>query len=489
MAILLLESLLFDILGFNSYSDIASGSIFHWETSQTNETADGEVQEDAGLKKKIPNIEYTNLNATVATWNYFPNIPHVSVREPTVVLNASKCRKNVIDTSPPPKRTPTNNACDGYAGVLHIEHGDVGGASGTIFFQFIVGFLQWADQHNYLPWIHLSDFSKVVYDSVVHGQGPDTNFAMMDGMYVDWARDPIDPLGYLFPGRPEKRDDIDQLYPSEFSVQGTGVWTHYFEPVSDFVPGDPSCTNKPLVKFDVLQVVPGLHSQTPFSPHAWRYWMPDHMQRLDLWLQDWLVGQRINASYPVRRYIRFNAHIQQRAACAHPNPENSLGMHIRHGDKYPSRNVIQVRDFYYYAAAFVNHGGGSIYLATDSAMVLDEIILTWPEALVSRLVFQDVQSLSTKDGTAAFDSDGAKAHRSNTEALTDILALSKCTYLLHGLSAMTESAFYLNPGLMERAINLDDLEQEYDVAYFVNEILPRGKNATISNYTLPKAIW
>ena len=84
------------------------------------------------------------------------------------------------------------------------------------------------------------------------------------------------------------------------------------------------------------------------------------------------------------------------------------------------------------------------------------------------------------------------AHRSLTlkaEALTDILALSKCTYLLHGLSAMTESAFYLNPGLIERAINLDDSEQEYDVEYFINEILPRGKNATSGNYTLPKAIW
>jgi hypothetical protein len=29
-------------------------------------------------------------------------------------------------------------------------------------------------------------------------------------------------------------------------------------------------------------------------------------------------------------------------------------------------------------------------------------------------------------------------------------------YLLHSLSAMTETAFYLNPGLFDQAINLED---------------------------------
>ena len=37
---------------------------------------------------------------------------------------------------------------------------------------------------------------------------------------------------------------------------------------------------------------------------------------------------------------------------------------------------------------------------------------------------------------------------------------------------MTEAAFYLNPGLIDRAISLDDWEQDYNVWYFVNEILP-----------------
>ena len=265
------EVFVFDVIKLNSYEVVA---FISWDTTAKNESSPPKEETE---KKPIPNYEYTDLNATTATWNYFPNIPQQSVREPTIALDPVTCHNMTIDTSPPPKRTPTNNSCDGYAGVLHIRHGDVGGASGTIFFQFVVGFFQWADQHNYLPWVHYTNFSRVVHDKVVHGQGPATKFTMMDGMFVDWARDPNDPLGYKFPGRPEKRQDVKNVFPREFSVDDTGVWEHYFEPVSEFVPGDPSCRDKPIVSFDVLQVMPGLHSQTPWAPHAWQYWMPKHI--------------------------------------------------------------------------------------------------------------------------------------------------------------------------------------------------------------------
>jgi hypothetical protein len=61
----------------------------------------------------------------------------------------------------------------------------------------------------------------------------------------------------------------------------------------------------------------------------------------------------------------------------------------------------------------------------------------------------------TRNETAAFDL-GVSPHRTNVEALTDVLALSKCTFLLHGLSAMSEAVLYLNPGLVARSINLED---------------------------------
>jgi hypothetical protein len=61
------------------------------------------------------------------------------------------------------------------------------------------------------------------------------------------------------------------------------------------------------------------------------------------------------------------------------------------------------------------------------------------------------------------------------EALTDALAMSKCTYLLHGLSALSEAAFFINPGLMERSVNLEIEARVYDKEHFENVILPRGR--------------
>jgi len=37
--------------------------------------------------------------------------------------------------------------------------------------------------------------------------------------------------GNLFPGRPRLRPDQNQLQQHEFSVEGAGVWDHYFLPV------------------------------------------------------------------------------------------------------------------------------------------------------------------------------------------------------------------------------------------------------------------
>jgi hypothetical protein len=167
--------------------------------------------------------------------------------------------------------------------------------------------------------------------------------------------------------------------------------------------------------------------------------------------------------------------MERRAACSLPNPEYSLGMHIRHGDKYIERKVIKTGKFLRYAKAFVENGGGSIYVASDSAKVFEKIEKSWPKNVSSHVVRQPCIGL-TNNGTAAFDL-GHSAHRTNTEALTDLLALSKCTFLLHGLSALSEAVLYMNPGLIERSINLEDRNHKHKtVDYFVNEIMPKGRN-------------
>eukprot|EP00545_Synedropsis_sp_CCMP1620_P009884 CAMPEP_0119028204 /NCGR_PEP_ID=MMETSP1176-20130426/38491_1 /TAXON_ID=265551 /ORGANISM="Synedropsis recta cf, Strain CCMP1620" /LENGTH=203 /DNA_ID=CAMNT_0006984291 /DNA_START=33 /DNA_END=640 /DNA_ORIENTATION=+ len=201
--------------------------------------------------------------------------------------------------------------------------------------------------------------------------------------------------------------------------------------------------------------MPCTHSQAPYAPKAWRYWQPPYIQKLNLTLQEWFEPQRRHAAAVTKRYIRFNAAMEQRAACAHPIADNSLGMHIRHGDKWTSRYLVAVSDYRPYCEAFVDNGGGAIYLATDSGLVVDEIMREWPERVSSRIVRQPaVQGLS-RNKSAAFDL-GVSTHRTNVEALIDARALSKCTYLLHGLSALSEAALFMNHGLTERAVNVED---------------------------------
>jgi hypothetical protein len=410
-------------------------------------------------------------NAPVATWEYYPNKTEQIVKEPVLLEqpDPSKC-PSVMDTIPTtvePHKPAFSTVCDNYDGILHISQGDAGGASGTIFFQFMVGMLQWADQFNYIPFVHLNNISKKVYDQKVHGRGESKSFTAMIGMDISHARDATDTKHCTFPGSPVLVSPLGQ---GEYRLDGTGVWEHYFLPVSPFDPNDPSCQAKPVVTMTHKHAVYGVHSQAPWAPHPWRYWMPDYIQKYDMPLQDWLMEQRQHAVRTTRRYIRFTPYMEQRAACAHPRPKNSLGMHIRHSDKESSRDIVPLTRFLEFALAFVKAVDGDIFVATDSALVLEEILQKWPTQVQARIIFQvGVQGLSWNE-TAAFDL-GVSTHRTNTEALTDLLALSKCTYLLHGLSALSEAVFYLNPGLMKRAINLDDFEKDYQVDYFVHQIL------------------
>ena len=91
--------------------------------------------------------------------------------------------------------TPTHHACDGYRGILHIENGDFGGAGGTIFFQFIIAQLIYAEEHQLLPFLHMDNFSYLVYDDAIHSgsSGEEeirVEFKALQGVQVDTIQDP-----------------------------------------------------------------------------------------------------------------------------------------------------------------------------------------------------------------------------------------------------------------------------------------------------------
>lgn len=457
------------------------------------EESDDEVEAEESSTESNEDDEdmyFRDSEAEVADWEYFPSLMHSDSYHNTNNNNSIKSKEKSgkycdifmqnIDTNPPPKRIPTNTACDGFEGVLHIRHYDQGGASGTAFFLFTIGMIHWANQHNYLPWIHIdSNYTKPIWDQTVHTTDTEISFTMKTGMEIGWARDRRDNEDHIFPGRPKFRNNTGKksLFPKQFSAHGTGVWEHYFLPITNFVPGDASCKGKPLVRFDDDHIVPGIHSNAPWAPRAWKYSPAPYILREDLDWDEWFEPQRRHAAETSHKYIRFNPMMELRANCALPDRAFSLGMHIRHGDKYLERDVIEPDVFLQYAEAFVMNGGGSIYLATDSAKVVETVVQDWPKNVALHIVHQPSVLGLTSNDTAAFDI-GISSHRTNIEALTDIAALSKCTFFLHSLSAMSEAVLYLNPGLIERSINLEDWKHKKTkrVHYFVNTILPKGRN-------------
>ena len=379
-----------------------------------------------------------------------------SVREDTI---------SVLDSRQP--QAPTHQACQGYDGIYHIAMGDIGGAAGTVFFQFVVGQILYAERHNLLPWVHLNNVSNVIYDPVVHGQGPGVHVnGLLVGRNATYVRRPNGHMKDLRPGPPDPKAPVrhEDLY-----FPGTGVWEHYFEPVSDFRPGDRSCRGKLYVTMDLYLITPGIHGFSDWAPKCWRYkYLPDYATKPHIPLTEWLEPQRAIAHRVVKQYIRFQPEIQQAATRVNPDCDSGhswcLGLHIRQSDKAAGRRVLSTNEFLPFAQAFVHAGGQHIYLATDSHAVVKEIEQTWPEPVTSRVRTMGDDTVRSDNTTAVFEM-GISHHRTNQEVLVEILALSNCQFMVHGLSAVSESSIWINKDFPLRSVNLEDPEHLTPAAF------------------------
>jgi hypothetical protein len=355
-----------------------------------------------------------------------------------------------------------NGICDGYSGVLHISQGDVEGAAGTIFFLFVLNQLIYAEKHNLIPWVHLNNVSHYVYDPNVHGKGPSISFKMLHGVNASWTGfiDPISQQRVAFPGRPVPQQS--PLTEREITVFGNGVWNSYFQLVSPFFPGaDSSCDKLPLIRLTHAQIIPALHVNCPWSLRAWRYGgLPPSLQQDEISYDEWFAPMRKRGNDVVRKYVRFLPHMHKLSFQANPSV-TCMALHIRHSDKANRRRKIPVKKFLPYAQAYVEErlkayrGDNyfSVYLATDSHKVIHEIKTTWPSALIDRMRWQD-QVVRSNDSTPVFTL--SSHHVTNTQVLVDILAMSKCQFLLHGLSAVSEATHYLNIDLhRNKSVNLE----------------------------------
>jgi hypothetical protein len=119
-------------------------------------------------------------------------------------------------------------------------------------------------------------------------------------------------------------------------------------------------------------------------------------------------------------------------------------MHIRMTDKGRGREKIALDVFLPYAQAYTATTRDSkIYIATDNGRVISQIHDVWPQSVVERIVYRK-GTLRSQDKTAVFDVFAKDRHRTNTEALVEIYAMSRCNFIVHGYSAMSEATIYIN---------------------------------------------
>jgi hypothetical protein len=262
------------------------------------------------------------------------------------------------------------------------------------------------------------------------------------------------------------------------------------------------CSKKPVFEMTRSQVMPDMHRCSEFAVRGWAFrGIPNAllpkaanttkpskartkstttkskttipMQHKSI-MADWLWQHRKRAAPIVRRYFHLQPWLQARVDAANNATsrvdQSCLAVHIRLTDKASGRDkkgLDAYRPYMYaFAKAITTTSSSisssslvmkySIYIATDDATVIPTIQNEWSPMVSSRVVFQPNTFRSHEEDLPTFKLLANDKHRSNTEALVDMYALSKCDYLIHGYSGMAEAVVYMNPELHSQSVNIDD---------------------------------
>lgn len=226
-----------------------------------------------------------------------------------------------------------------------------------------------------------------VYDKSVHWNA---SFVMMGGV----AASQIEFNRHKCPGKPEQVPG-EELKETLFAATGTnGVWNSHFEPVSDFVPrNDPSCQGKPLIHLSDSGLLE-LNAHAPWVVIPCPSMMPSFKfqmaQTAASSVHDWCANRQQKGHEMVKKHCQFRPQCLEQAEKVNPTNNNDntskpcLAMHVRHSDKedVKGRETIPTDNFFPCASVFFQESNGNtIYLATDSMLVLEQVG-KWPFALI-----------------------------------------------------------------------------------------------------------
>jgi len=167
---------------------------------------------------------------------------------------------------------------------------------------------------------------------------------------------------------------------------------------------------------------------------------------------------RLRGHAASRRVHRLNAVYQARVdrLWERINPQRVrpvLGLHMRGSDKRSGRFAVRPEAFRPYVRHFAHRfPEGLVYVATESSEYMQDVALWNATLLHGRLRAQTIGTrVEGKRGNFHVHEPLTVAH----DVLLDIMMLAQCDYLLHGASAVAESAIYVNPRLHWHSTHLE----------------------------------
>jgi hypothetical protein len=159
---------------------------------------------------------------------------------------------------------------------------------------------------------------------------------------------------------------------------------------------------------------------------------------------------RRRAASIVQKYFYLQPFIETLVTKVNPVQNSKcLALHIRATDKGNGRQKVPLRQFRHYLRVY----DGDVFLATDDANVVTTVS-SWIKDGRQLWFQQDAFRSTSSQPTFALMKNNT--HRTNVESLVDIYAMARCSYFVHGFSAMAEAVMYLNLNLHNQSVNLDD---------------------------------
>lgn len=346
---------------------------------------------------------------------------------------------------------PPIRNCSTYDGVLLITHLGVYEGTGTLFFNLLVDQLIYAEMYNLQPVILPDNASAPCYDPNIHNQLETMDFAgtgeaasiigsgSLACQLVVRGRKQV----VAYPGPPE----WNQQKHAPSVVTGNNLWTTYFKSLY----GDSSiCRELSVVNLQSFLEVPGLHKCSPFGVRSWPFHGLPSALLPNTTLKNWFYPMRRRAADIVGKYFHLKPSIETLVAKANPvQNRKCLALHIRATDKGNGRQKVPLRKF----RRFMKEYDGDVFLATDDATVVTTFSQWMKDG--QKLWYQEDAFRSTSS-QPTFTLMKNNTHRTNVESLVDIYAMARCSYFLHGFSAMAEAVMYLNLDLHNKSVNLDD---------------------------------